>query len=258
MHIHCGPMARNYDYSKAWMQSRAGDWVWAKTQYEMGIMPVKTIAGNIGVKPITMSCRAIRDKWVRVPKLMEKVKAERVGLQAKKESSLKQIYELEVIKITAEMQSHALTSHRKDIKKARELAAKLLDELESVSGDPQLMKNLCEMVANPQNASEDKLREAFTRAVSLGERSNTLAKLGGTLKVLIALERQALGIQGELEDAESERPKSEVVKGLDKIMDKFNAVLALQAPPADTSAATPTKEPEIIIDVSVVNTPAAP
>lgn len=250
-------MARNFDYSKAHMPSRAGDWVWAKIQYELGIMPVKTIAANIGVKPGSMSCRALKEKWKRVPKLMEKVKQERKILVAKKESSLKQIYEMEVIQITAAMQSAALTSHRKDIDKARKMAAKLLDELESVSGDPQLMHNLCEMIANPQNAGEDKLREAFNRAISLGERSNTLAKLGGTIKVLIALERQALGIEGALEDPEAKRPQNEVVKGLDKIMDKFNAVLALQAPPPEP-APDAAKATEIIIDVSPVNTPTAP
>ena len=217
-----------------------GDWAWAQSQYELGKLPPAAVAREIGVSVGRLTGQAQRAGWVKDPLAAARVAAEnRAILTAQAEVERGRIE-----RITAQMQSKVLVSHRQDIKQARLLAQSLLTELSAVTVNIELFDDLGEALRSEDDRGRDKLNDIYQRVISLPQRSQTLSSLAQTLKVLILLERQAFGIEGLLEDPEATRPSHEVTKGLDAIMDKFNQVLALQAPQG--------QEPrtEIVIDVS--------
>jgi hypothetical protein len=204
------------------------------------------IARDIGVTDSYVSQRASREGWIRDPLLLTRVAHERERQLAEKAEQARN----EVITITARQQSDVLVRQRSDIGRARNVVSMLLDEVTAVSANPQLFEELGDLLHAPDERGVDKLNTLYRRVISITERSTVVNTLATALKTLIMLERQAFDITGALEDPEATRPAAEVVRGLDKIMDKFNEVLALQAPQATGSQALPETP---TIDVEVVN-----
>lgn len=234
------------DYlSRARLKDKAGDWIWAQAQYEAGIALVQDIAIDIGVSPATLSNRAQRLHWVRDPHARALIVAEVKARDAERHRALLAAEKEKIVQVTAVMQSKVLVGHRKDIQQARRLVTSLLTELETITKDLPEFKDLGELMHEPDERGVDKLNTMYRRILSLPERSATLNSIGQALKTFIQLERQAYSISGAIEDPDQPRAPEEVTKGLADIMEKFDSVLALQAPP-------PVPEPpaEVIIDVS--------
>lgn len=203
-----------------------GDWAWAQAQYELGKLPVSVISKEIGVSLGRLTAQAQRSGWVKDPLAHARVAAENREIVLAKAS----IEQGRIERITAIMQSKILVEHRTDIKHARLLAQTLLSELSEITLNVGVFEELGQALRAEDDRGRDRLNDAYRRVLKLPERSATLASLAQTLKVLILLERQAFGIEGLLEDPEATRPPAEVTKGLDLILEKFNSVLALQAP----------------------------
>ena len=224
------------------MTSNKIDWDKAKAMYESGVCSLGQIAKACACSDSAVSMRAARHGWVRDPLGVARLQDERArALVASTKAEREQ-----VIAVTASMQSKVLVGHRKDIARARAVVSTLLDELSGVS-DPSVqdhLDHLGELLAAPdENGKLDRLNKIYRRVISMPERIAGINALSTALKTLIMLERQAYNIEGALVDPEAARPQEEVVKGLDAIMDKFNQVLAMQAP-------APEPEPEMIVDVS--------
>lgn len=223
--------------------AHAQDWVYARAQFEAGESQAD-IAKDIGVSDTAVSLRASREGWVRDPLLLTRIAHERERQLAEKAEQAR----TEVITITARQQSDVLVRQRADIQRGRNVVSMLLDEVTKVSANPQLFEELGELMASPDDRGVDKLNTLYRRVISITERSTVVNTLATALKTLIMLERQAFDITGALEDPEATRPTADVVRGLDKIMDKFNEVLALQAPQVPEPAAQ-------VLDIEVVNVP---
>jgi hypothetical protein len=204
------------------------DWVKGQALYEAGLVSLAKIARELGCSDSAVALRANRYGWLRDPGARAKVVAEREEIMAKqvKEERTK------IVAVTAHMQSTVLVRHRTDIQRARAVVSSLLDELTEVTSNKQVFQDLGELMHSPDDRGIDRLNAAYKKIISLPERASTLNTLSTALKTLIMLERHAYSIEGRLEDPEAERPQEDVVKGLDKIMDKFNQVLALQVQPA--------------------------
>ncbi len=123
----------------------------------------------------------------------------------------KAVTENAIIEANATLQANALLDHRRDIKRHRTLAMKLLDEIEAITDSPDMFEKLGELMIDPiddgtpagkQRAA--KLRDMFDRVLSCPGRVDSMKKLSETLKNLIALERQALG----LDDVDPEAGKA--------------------------------------------------
>lgn len=214
---------------------RAGDMAYAQALFESG-KSVAEISRDIGVADTILYREANQKGWLRDPLAVARLEQERKELMAREVADRKS----EIVAITARQQSEVLVRHRQDIAKARQVVSLLLDEVTRVSSQTELFEHLGELMHEPNERGVDKLNAAYKRVISIPERSMTVNTLATALKTLIMLERQAFDIAGPLEDPEASRPQTEVVKGLDKIMDKFNEVLALQVQ----------KDPVEVIDVS--------
>ncbi|MOA34409.1 hypothetical protein D3C78_1557800 [compost metagenome] len=73
----------------------------------------------------------------------------------------------------------------------------MLEELEGLTDNRELFDQLGELLHSPDDNGVDKLNDLYQKVISLPSRTKTLKDLGDTLRVLIALERQAYSIDDE-------------------------------------------------------------
>lgn len=110
----------------------------------------------------------------------------------------------EIINVSAAAVAEVRLTHRKDIRKGRELVARLLDELSVESISPEALEQFAEVVAADRSSyieDPDKRDKAFAEALAtflkmtnLPARAGVMQKLAAALKELINLEREAYGI----------------------------------------------------------------
>lgn len=182
------------------------DWEAVEIQYRAGIRSLKDIGAEFGVSDAGILKRAKRDGWARDLKAKIRAKAEAkvsAATVSAEVSALTKINEAVTIEVEAEVQARVLLRGRKDIGQARELAMKLLDELRAQTDNGHLFDQLAELLIDPEgdedasSAAKERQRkrmEVFQAALSLGSRTKVMKDLGDTLKTLIALEREAFGI----------------------------------------------------------------
>jgi hypothetical protein len=105
--------------------------------------------------------------------------------------------EREIVEANATLSANALLSHRKDITRGRSLTIKLLEEIESQTSNHELFASLGLMLAAPDEKGVDKLNELYLKVIGTPSRIDSMKKLSDTLKTLIALERQAIGLKDD-------------------------------------------------------------
>lgn len=88
-------------------------------------------------------------------------------------------------------------SHRKDISRFRNLALNLLAELEAETSNPELFEELGIILRAEDDKGQDKRNDLYHKVISGSSRIDSAKKLAETLKTLIALEREAYGIDSD-------------------------------------------------------------
>jgi hypothetical protein len=90
-------------------------------------------------------------------------------------------------------------AHRKDIQRSRKIAMSLFDELEMMVGQEnvKLLEMLGELMWSPDDKGNDKVNDLYMKIISMPGRVKSMKDLSDTLKTLIALERQAFGLDDE-------------------------------------------------------------
>lgn len=86
---------------------------------------------------------------------------------------------------------------RKDISRARSISMKLFDELELMVGaeNVSLLQQLGELLYSPDDKGMDKLNDLYMKVINLPNRVKAIKELSDTMKTLVALERQAYGLE---------------------------------------------------------------
>lgn len=107
------------------------------------------------------------------------------------------ITEQVTIEVEAQVQTRIRLAHRTDITRTRALVLRLLTECEAETTEPQVFKELGEIMRAPDKAGADYMAEAYRKAISLPQRIKGVKELAETLRVLIGLEREAYGIVGQ-------------------------------------------------------------
>ncbi|WP_368890392.1 hypothetical protein [Morganella morganii] len=195
------------------------DWEAIESAYRAGVMSLREIASQHDISEGAIRKRAKRDDWSRdlnakiKAKSDDMVRKQEVRRQVRTETSLS---ERVLIEATAEVITNVRMEHRGDIRRARELANVLFDELSAECADVAALEKLGELMIEPDDNGRDKLNELYHAVISLPERVKSAKALSETLKNLIGLERQAYG----LDDMQPNKTASQLSDLMDELSSK--------------------------------------
>lgn len=165
-------------------EKKLADWLLIEADYRTGIKPLRQIASEHGIVESYIRKRAAKEGWERdlsariqakAEELVRKeaVRKETVRTEVRKHNRVLE-NENEIIEANANLQKDVVLSHRKDIKRLRNLLNVQAAELENIDGSD----------------------------LDLSKRIKALKDLGDTLKGLICIEREAYGIDVRFEEKE--------------------------------------------------------
>lgn len=194
------------------------DWEAIESAYRAGLMSTREIASQHGITHTAINKRAKKEGWER--DLKAKIKAKAESLVSKREvskqvSSEKMVSERQLIEANAEVIANVRMEHRGDIRRARNIANSLFDELEAECTDVAALQQLGDLMYEPDDKGYDKLNEIYHKVISMPGRVKSMKDLSDTLKTLIGLERQAYDIDGPTGD-ESTKKLSDLMDDLAK------------------------------------------
>lgn len=178
------------------------DWEKIELDYRSGVKSLREIASEQCVSDTAIRKRAKRDDWVR--DLSAKIKAKADDLVRKEQvrsevRTQSTISEKETIDANASLVASVRLSQRKDIQRSRKIAMSLFDELEHQVGieNVENLEKLGELLRSDDDKGRDALNDLYMKIISMPGRVKSMKDLSDTLKTLIALERQAFGLDDE-------------------------------------------------------------
>lgn len=194
------------------------DWDALKPHYCAGARPLREVGEEFGCSDVAIIKHAKKEGWTR--NLAQKVKdkadakvAAALVAQERAESPAAKLTEAVRVEVESEVQARVRLSHRSDVTRMRTLVMRLLDELEQQSHNVETYETLRELVSESPDTDDkggksraDRMQRAFDAALSLGGRTKTVKDLTDTVKTLIALERQAYGVDKTFEDPTDNAP----------------------------------------------------
>ena len=192
---------------------QAFDWEAIERDYRAGLLSIREVAARHGCTHTAINKRAKADGWER--DLQAKIKAKAEALVSKREvssevSSKAAETERQIVEANAEAIVSVRMAHRGDIRRSRSLANKLLAELEQLTDHRELAEAFGGIMRKPDGFGNDRLNDLYHKIIALPNRTKIMRELADTLKVLIALERQAYN----LDDQEHEEPYEERLRRL--------------------------------------------
>ncbi|PHM23715.1 hypothetical protein [Xenorhabdus ehlersii] len=193
------------------------DWEAIESAYRAGLLSLREIASQHGISEGAIRKRAKRDDWSRdlAAKVKERtddmVRKEEVRNQVRSQTTLS---ERVLIEASAEVITKVRMEHRGDIRRARDIANALFDELGAECADIDALRQLGQLMHEPDDNGRDRLNELYHAIISLPERVKSMKALSETLKNLIGLERQAYGLD--------ELQPNKAVDQLSNLMDELS------------------------------------
>lgn len=186
------------------------NWATIEVDYRAGIKPLRILAEEHGITHGAINKRAKRDGWTR--DLAKKIKAAAdakvsKAVVSKQVSADTKVTEKLTVEANAEAVAQVRLAHRADIRKGRDLVAKLWDELTGVTDQPDLIEAMTLALAQSDNdpaEREKALRQALARVTSIPGRVGAIKGLAEAMKNLVALEREAWGIDDNKPEKEKE------------------------------------------------------
>lgn len=125
----------------------------------------------------------------------------------------------EIIEANASTIAGALIGHRRAVKRYHTLALQLLSEIEAQTINVEELYALGTMMRSENERGVDKLNDIYQKVIATPGRVDAIKKLAETSKILIGLERQALGVadnaNGDANNpaaAEEDMPPKEVAQ----------------------------------------------
>jgi len=183
------------------------DWEAVQELYRVGVASLRAIAAKHNCTEGAIRKRAKKESWPRDLKAKVKAKAEELVRKSEVRKTVRKgqtVTETMQISAAATLQADIILSHRQDIPAARKLVSKLFNELELQTDGIELLHELGEIMREPNESGQDKRNDLYNKVISLSGRSTTLKTLVDSLKVMIALEREAFSIDDGKEDAEAQ------------------------------------------------------
>ncbi|SBT10670.1 conserved hypothetical protein [Candidatus Propionivibrio aalborgensis] len=173
------------------------DWEAIERDYCSGQFTDRQIAARNGTTHATVGNRAKAEKWTK--DLSAKIHASAraklsKSLLTKELSKNKKEADRELVEVSSNAVTELILSHRKDIRRSRELSKLMLAEMEAQCENPADFQKLGELLKGDNTAEINKL---FQRVISLPGRIDGAKKLAETLKLLVSMEREAFNVDDE-------------------------------------------------------------
>lgn len=183
------------------------DWERIEADYVAGVLSLREIARAAGITDTAIRKHAKRCGWERnlEPQIQAKadalVRRQQVRTEVRSQAA---ISDRQIIEANAEYIARIRGEHRSDIKRLRDRVKLMMDELEDAC-EPDLWASIRALAAPPlidatpeERAKQDQrteaLIDALNRATGFAGRLAGLKVLADTLKTLIGVEREALGL----------------------------------------------------------------
>lgn len=175
------------------------DWEKVEALYRVGSMSLREIGAEHTITEGAIRKRAKRDGWTR--DLAEKVRAKADAL-VRRELVRSEVRkpthtEAETVEVEASVAARIRLSQRADIGRGRSLVRKLFEELEIQTDHKDLLAEMEQALAEVKEGEEKakpRLSEALQRVMSTGSRVSHAKSLVESMQRLVALEREAYGI----------------------------------------------------------------
>lgn len=188
------------------------DWELIEKEYRLGQSTLRQLASTHKVQPSAISRKAKKENWVQDKSGAVKALSEAQLLLSNNRKATIKATEPTVadIQVAATVRTNIVLAHRSDAQRARSLTMKLLSELEQQTDGLELFQQLSELLIDPTGeddsaAAKERHRkriDAFDKAMSLSGRTGTMKALAESLAKVVAIEREAFGI----DDPEAKLP----------------------------------------------------
>ena len=210
------------------------DWEAIERAYRPGVLSLREIAKQHGISEGAIRKRARAKAWARdlTDNVRNQVRTDLVrGTQVRTESEDPDAADRRIVEEAAATIVQIVREHRTDIRRQRQLAQRLSEQLEEAALYRQEIEDA--IIAGTAEADDPEAtrgarqaawikRGQMLRAVALPTHAGVLRDLATALKTLVGLERQAFNI-GEQGDDTASGGSAEQPTGLDAVKDRFDA-----------------------------------
>jgi hypothetical protein len=195
------------------MDAKQPDWEAIERAYRAGALSIRAIAERHGVSDTAIRKRAKAGNWERdlSEQVRKEVRNKLVRGEVRDDQPANPENDAEIIEEAAQEGATVVRSHRRDIRKATNLADLLMDDLLQTIRKREEIKDAIE-----DETREDKngmRRASMLAAVALPSNAKTLFQLSSAMKNLQILERQAFG----LDDKDTPTDSDELSKLMDEL-----------------------------------------
>ncbi|WP_460044133.1 hypothetical protein [Pseudomonas sp. S2_H01] len=196
------------------MTTKQPDWEAIERAYRAGALSIRTIAERNGISDTAIRKKAKASGWARdlSEQVRKEVRNKLVRGEVREEQCANPERDAEIVEEAAEEGARVVRSHRRDIRKATNLANLLMDDLlTTISRREEIEDSIEAETADDTNGMR---RATMLSAVALPSNAKTLFQLSSAMKNLQVLERQAYSLD--------EKEKTDDSEDLSKLMDELS------------------------------------
>ncbi|WP_458373019.1 hypothetical protein [Pseudomonas laurylsulfatiphila] len=196
------------------MADKQPDWEAIERAYRAGALSIRTIAERNGISDTAIRKKAKASGWVRdlSEQVRKEVRNKLVRGEVRDGQCANPERDAEIVEEAAEEGATVVRSHRRDIRKASNLANLLMDDLLTTIQQRESIEDAIE--EETRDDSNGMRRANMLGAVSLPSNAKTLFQLSSAMKNLQVLERQAFNLD--------DKEQSSDVDELSNLMDELS------------------------------------
>jgi hypothetical protein len=196
------------------MADKQPDWEAIERAYRAGALSIRTIAERNGISDTAIRKKAKASGWARdlSEQVRKEVRNKLVRGEVRDDQCANPERDAEIVEEAAEEGATVVRSHRRDIRKASNLANLLMDDLLTTIQQRDAIEDAIE--EETRGDSNGMRRASMLGAVSLPSNAKTLFQLSSAMKNLQVLERQAFNLD--------DKEQSSDVDELSSLMDELS------------------------------------
>ena len=195
------------------MPAKQPDWEAIERAYRAGALSIRTIAERNGISDTAIRKKAKAAGWARdlSEQVRKEVRNKLVRGEVRDDQCANPERDAEIIEEAAVEGATVVRSHRRDIRKATNLANLLMDDLlTTIKRREEIEEAIADETANDESGFR---RSSMLAAVALPSNAKTLFQLSSAMKNLQVLERTAFG----LDDKEQSKDSDELSQLMDEL-----------------------------------------